>query len=121
MIEQPVFSMQTGNSQQRMDAKNALADINRKHQEVSRIADSIMELQQLFIDVSVLVSAQGAILDQTVIHIEKAVDETDQGVKNMEGAVKYQKKSRKRMRCLLFILVIIIILAVVIPVSMVKK
>jgi t-SNARE complex subunit (syntaxin) len=40
-------------------SKRALEDIQSKHQEVKKIEKSILELQQLFMDMAVLVAAQG--------------------------------------------------------------
>ncbi|KAJ3346663.1 hypothetical protein HDU91_006980, partial [Kappamyces sp. JEL0680] len=80
-----------------MEAKKALEDIQNKHREVMKIEKSILELQQLFMDMAVLVAAQGEVIDQIAVHIESAVNDTEAGVKDLKNAVEIQKRSRKKM------------------------
>ena len=51
------------NSKIRTEAKEALLQIERKKHDVNMLLDSILELNQLFVDVSVLISAQVPILN----------------------------------------------------------
>ncbi|KAJ3080777.1 hypothetical protein HK102_002819, partial [Quaeritorhiza haematococci] len=53
------------------------------------------ELQQLFIDMSVLVAAQGEMLNQIEVAVTSAVDNTEEGVQALKKATKLQKKTRK--------------------------
>lgn len=80
-----------------MEAKKALEDIQSKHREVMKIEKSILELQQLFMDMAVLVAAQGEVIDQIVVHVDNAVNDTEAGVKELATAVTIQKKTRKKM------------------------
>jgi t-SNARE complex subunit (syntaxin) len=65
------------------------------HQSKHLLTVPSQELQQLFIDMSVLVAAQGEMINQIEIHVEDAVDQTEQGVDALHKAVKLQKKTRK--------------------------
>jgi hypothetical protein len=78
-----------------MEATKALEDIQNKHRDVVKIEKSILELQQLFMDMAVLVAAQGEVVDQIAVHVDNAVNDTDEGVKALQKAVKIQKQSRK--------------------------
>ena len=80
---------------QRNEAKRALQDIQSKHRDVQRIEKSIIELQQLFMDLTVLLAAQGEMVDQIAIHVSNAVEDTEGGVKELQTAVKLQKRNRK--------------------------
>jgi t-SNARE complex subunit (syntaxin) len=80
-----------------MEAKKALDDIQNKHMEVMKIEKSILELQQLFMDMAVLVAAQGEVIDQIAVHVESAVNDTDAGATELKKAVEIQKKTRKKM------------------------
>ncbi|KAJ3039277.1 Syntaxin-1A [Rhizophlyctis rosea] len=91
----PVFAQQIMQSGQRGEARRALMDIQDRHQDIVRIERSIIELQQLFMDMSVLVAAQGEVLNQIEVHVSNAVDHTEQGVQALAKAVKLQKKTRK--------------------------
>jgi syntaxin 1A/syntaxin 1B/2/3 len=78
-----------------MEATKALEDIQNKHRDVIKIEKSILELQQLFMDMAVLVAAQGEVIDRIAVHVDSAVNDTEEGVQALQKAVKLQKKSRK--------------------------
>ncbi|KAJ3215260.1 Syntaxin-1A [Dinochytrium kinnereticum] len=101
----PVFAQSIVQNGQKAEARRALQDIQDRHADVQRIEKSIIELQQLFIDMSVLVSAQGEMLNQIEINVNDAVEQTDQGVEHLKGATKLQKKTRKKMCIIIGLLV----------------
>ncbi|KAI9216857.1 t-SNARE [Blastocladiella britannica] len=109
-----IFAQQIMPGAQYMEAKQALQDIQERHQDIIKIEKSILELHQLFVDMSVLVAQQGELLNQIDSHVSKAVEYTEQGVEELKEANVIQKKSRKRMCILIFCLVV---LAVVIGVG----
>jgi len=98
-------------------AKNALLDIQARHQEILKIEKSINELHQLFVDMAVLVESQGELIDQIEHNVLQSVNYTDKGVQELQTARKYQKKARKKMCCLIitFLIILGIILASVLP------
>lgn len=115
---------------QRNEAKRALQDIQMKHRDIVRIEKSIIvclklilyffsysyqELQQLFMDLTVLLAAQGEMVDQIGIQVNNAVEDTEEGVKELQAAVKLQKRNRKRM-CMIIggIMILIIVVALVV-------
>jgi syntaxin 1B/2/3 len=57
MAGEKVFAPQ--NAQQRAEAKAALGEISKKHRDVAKLTESILELQQLFVDITVLLHSQG--------------------------------------------------------------
>lgn len=83
------------NTGQRNEARKALEDIQNRHRDVVRIEKSILELQQLFVDMAVLVAAQGEMVDQIAIHINDTVNDTEKGVEALKNAIDLQKKTRK--------------------------
>jgi t-SNARE complex subunit (syntaxin) len=46
-------------------------------------------------DLTVLLAAQGDMVDQIAIQVNNAVDDTEEGVKELQQAVKLQKRNRK--------------------------
>ncbi|KAI9334341.1 t-SNARE [Zopfochytrium polystomum] len=107
----PVFAQNLIHSGQKAEAKRALQDIRDRHADVQRMEQSILELQQLFIDMSVLVAAQGDLINQIEIHVDDAIDQTEQGVDALHKAVKIQKKTRKKM-CVIILLLLVVCLVV---------
>jgi len=104
-----VFANQILDSHLHQQAKNALAYIEARHTDIKRIEASIQQLHQLFVDMAVLVEAQGEMLNQIEYNVSQSVAYTASGVKELQGAVKLQKKSRKKMYIIIIILVIIVI------------
>ncbi|KAI8804710.1 t-SNARE [Cladochytrium replicatum] len=103
----PVFAQQILQSGQRAEARRALQDIQERHEDVMRIERSILELQQLFQDMAVLVAAQGELLNQIEAHVQDAVANTEAGVQALHKGVKLQKKTRKKM-CIIIVCLIIL-------------
>ena len=116
-------------------ATACVVDVQERHRDITRLETSIAELHQLFLDMSVLVEAQGELLDQIEFTVSQSVNYTGkvrtaqphadscwpheapacatQAVEELRTANKYQKKVRKKMCCVIcIILVIIAIIAI---------
>jgi t-SNARE complex subunit (syntaxin) len=115
-----LFAQQILMGPQHAEAKRALHDIQVKHQEIIKIEKSILEINQLFMDMAVLVNAQGEMISHIDQFVESAADHTNKGVTEIKKAVKSQKKSRKKM-CCLFFLVLLIIIIIALVLAFVKK
>ncbi|TPX35971.1 hypothetical protein SmJEL517_g01817 [Synchytrium microbalum] len=115
----PIFAQQILETGQKAQARQALAEIQERHQDIVRIEKSILELQQLFADMAVLVAAQGEQIDQIEIHVSNAVDTTEKGVQALHKAVKDQKKSRRKM-CMIMACIIIVVVVVVLGTTLTK-
>jgi len=90
-------------------ARDALAYIEAKHRDILRIEQSIQELHQLFLDMAILVEAQGELIDQIESNVAQSVAYTKEGVDQLRKANKLQKKSRKKMYCIIILICIIFI------------
>lgn len=95
-------------------ARNALADIQERHKDITQLETSIQELHQLFLDMSVLVESQGELLDQIEYTVAQSVNYTGKAVEELRTANQYQKKVRKKMCCVI-VTVIIVIVVIVAP------
>lgn len=87
--------IQIANTAQRIEAKKALEDIQNKHLEVVKIEKTILELQQLFVDMAVMISAQGEVIDQIAVHVENAIEDTEKGGNSLQKAIVIQRSNRK--------------------------
>jgi len=112
-----VFANQILDSHLHQQAKNALAYIEARHADIKRIEASIQQLHQLFVDMAILVDAQGEMLNQIEYNVSTSVAYTAKGVEELKSAVKLQKKSRKKMY---IIIVIFVIIAVVVLAPVLK-
>lgn len=117
----PVFAQGMLTAQQ-LEAQQVLEDIQNKHEDIVKIERSIIELQQLFMDMAVLVSAQAEILDRIESHVVNVVNYTEDGVVSLRKANKLQKSARKK-KCIIFacLIIILVIISVVFGVIFGKK
>lgn len=93
-------------------ARNALADIQERHKDITRLETSIQELHQLFMDMAVLVESQGELLDQIEYTVAQSVNYTGKAVEELRSATRYQKKVRKKMCCVIVVLLIALIVII---------
>lgn len=101
----------------RIAARRALTDLQLQHRQIQALEASIADLHQLFVEMSVLVEAQGEQLDRIEYNTQQTVDYTDQAVGELKGATSYQKRVRKK-RLILVILGVIIVIIIVAVVAL---
>jgi len=97
---------------------DTLAEIQERHRAIKELEQSLLELHQIFLDMAVLVEAQGEMLDNIEKQVHRSVDYVSTGTNFLSSAKKIQHKTRKLMiccACIILIIVIIIILAYVKP------
>ncbi|XP_057740534.1 syntaxin-121-like [Arachis stenosperma] len=85
-----------------------LKEIEERHDAVKEIERRLMELQQVFLDMLVLVQSQGEQLNDIESFVIKANSFVESGTRQVEVAVKTQKSTRK-WTCYAIILIILII------------
>ncbi|KAK9668583.1 hypothetical protein RND81_13G070100 [Saponaria officinalis] len=93
--------IETGNSEQifqraiqeqgRGQIVDTLAEIKERHDAVRDVERKLLELQQIFLDIAVLVDAQGDILDNIESQVKNAVDHVNSGKQLCNG----QKASKR--------------------------
>jgi len=75
---------------------------------------TVVEVNEIFRDLSNLVHEQGAMIDNIESNIEESVVKTSEGVEDLRKANDYQKSSRNKMCCLALIILIIAAIIVVV-------
>jgi len=103
-----IFAKQFVDQQYAEEASSALQYVQSKHKQIMRLETSIEQLHQLFVDMAVLVEAQGELIDQIEKNVQDSRSHTEQGVKKLRSAVKYQKAARKKMCCLLIYSLVVV-------------
>mmetsp|Transcript_610 Transcript_610/g.879 ORF Transcript_610/g.879 Transcript_610/m.879 type:complete len:293 (+) Transcript_610:27-905(+) len=112
-----VFAAKITQAKYQQEAEDALNYVQNKHKQIKKLESSINELHQLFVDMAVLVEAQGELVNQIEKNVGDAVVYTEKGVQQLKKANEYQRSSRKKMCCLMICLMIII-MVVVIPIAL---
>ena len=93
-----------------------VVEIQDRYDAAKEIEKSLLELHQIFLDMAVMVEAQGEQLDDIQHHVMNAAQYVSDGTKNLKTAKDYQRSSRKCM-CIGIILLLVIILLVIIPIA----
>jgi len=101
--------LQLDNERQFMDA--LIAD---REQGIKEIEKTVVEVNEIFRDLSHLVQEQGVMIDNIESNIETSVVKTSEGVEDLRKANEYQKSSRNKMCCLALIILIIAAVIVVV-------
>ncbi|GKD48396.1 syntaxin-132-like protein isoform X1, partial [Tanacetum coccineum] len=117
--------IETGNSEQifqnamkemgRGQVLNTLEEIQERHDAVREIEKKLLDLHQIYLDMAVLIDAQGELLDNIESQVTNTVDHVQSGTSALQTAKRLQKNSRKCM-CIAIILLLIIIAIVLLAV-----
>ncbi|KAI1717942.1 syntaxin domain-containing protein [Ditylenchus destructor] len=92
-------------------AKQTLADIEARHNDIMKLESSIRELHDMFMDMAMLVESQGEMVDRIEYNVEHAKEFVDRAVADTKKAVQYQSKARrKKIICIIVALVVLILL-----------
>ena len=92
---------------------SVLEDVVEQKDAILQLETKLVELQQIFMDLAVLVEAQGETLDNIETQVAKTVDFVNSGTSALVDAKTYQQRSRKTMCCVIVILLSIILVIVV--------
>ncbi|XP_019249477.1 PREDICTED: syntaxin-132-like isoform X3 [Nicotiana attenuata] len=119
--------IETGNSEQifqnaiqgtgRGQVLSTVEEIHERHDAVKEIERKLLDLHQIYLDMVVLVEAQGDLLDNIESQVRYAVDHVNMGTDALQTAKSLQKKSRK---CTIIAIILILIIAAVIVLSVLK-
>ncbi|XP_004287931.1 PREDICTED: putative syntaxin-131-like [Fragaria vesca subsp. vesca] len=119
--------IETGNSEQifqkavqeqgRGQVLNTLEEIQERHDTVKEIEKKLLDLHQIYLDMAVLVDAQGEVLDNIETQVTNAVDHVQSGTDALTTAKSLQKKSRK---CMIISIILLLIIALIIVLSILK-
>merc|ERR1711881_189906 len=95
-------------------AKQTLADIEARHNDIIKLESSIRELHDMFMDMAMLVESQGEMIDRIEYHVEHAVDYVQTATQDTKKALKYQSKARRNKICIVSCLSVVIIIVVIV-------
>jgi len=76
-------------------AKQQLAEIQSRHEDIIKIEKSIVELFEMFQDMATLVTEQGEAINRIENHVQATYDYVEKAKEETAAALEYQKKARK--------------------------
>ncbi|CAJ0941686.1 unnamed protein product, partial [Mesorhabditis belari] len=100
-------------------ARQTLADIEARHNDIMKLESSIRELHDMFMDMAMLVESQGEMVDRIEYNVEHAKEFVDRAVADTKKAVQYQSKARRKKIMILICLTILVVFLVLIVMMMV--
>ncbi|CAI9740854.1 syntaxin isoform X1 [Octopus vulgaris] len=93
-------------------ARQTLADIEARHEDIIKLENSIRELHDMFMDMAMLVESQGEMIDRIEYNVEAAVDYIETAKMDTRKAVKYQSKARQKKIAILVCLIILVLVII---------
>ncbi|CAL1269612.1 unnamed protein product [Larinioides sclopetarius] len=76
-------------------AREDLTDVKQRYGEVLKIENSLRELDDMLLSLSILINSQGEIIDSIEQHVLEASEDVRDGNKEMASAAKKKRKIRK--------------------------
>jgi len=92
-----------------------IREIQERHDSVKEIEKNLLELHQIFMDMSVLVEAQGEQLNNIEAQVNRSASYVERGNTHLAVAKRHQRNTRK-WTCIGIILLIILIAVIVFPI-----
>ncbi|XP_056142606.1 syntaxin-12-like [Lampris incognitus] len=81
--------------------------IRERETNIRQLEADIMDVNQIFKDLAIMIHDQGEIIDSIEANVESAEVHVDRGTAQLQRAAYYQKKSRKRMCTLALVLFLV--------------
>ncbi|XP_036385590.1 syntaxin-2-like isoform X2 [Megalops cyprinoides] len=95
--------------------RQALNEIESRHQDILRLESSIRELHEMFQDMAMLVETQGEMINNIEKNVNNAAEYVARAEKETKKAVRYQSNARRKALFLaIFVSVGVIVLAIII-------
>ncbi|TYG41317.1 hypothetical protein ES288_D12G166400v1 [Gossypium darwinii] len=94
---------------------DTISEIQERHDAIQEIEKGLIELHQLFLDMAVLVEAQGYQLNDIESHVARASSFVMRGADQLELAKEYQKSSKK-WGCIALAIAVFLLVIILFPV-----
>ncbi|XP_051509026.1 syntaxin-2-like isoform X5 [Myxocyprinus asiaticus] len=94
--------------------RQALNEIESRHEDILRLESSIKELHDMFVDMAMLVETQGEMIDNIEKNVNNAVEYIDSAKEQTKKAVRYQTRARRKMVYLAICAVLVILFVIII-------
>eukprot|EP00178_Gracilaria_changii_P020345 TRINITY_DN590_c1_g1_i1.p1 TRINITY_DN590_c1_g1~~TRINITY_DN590_c1_g1_i1.p1 ORF type:complete len:360 (+),score=64.20 TRINITY_DN590_c1_g1_i1:114-1193(+) len=102
--------------QQRL--RNGLLDLQSRNNDIRKLEENIIQLHQLFVDMQILVDAQGDLLNNIEYNVVETKEKTEAGFQELIQARAHQKSATKKKICV--VLLIVVLLVVILTPILVK-
>ena len=98
---------------QKLQSREAIHEIEQRHQDILDLEKDITELQEIFRDLAILIDEQGDVIDNIEAYVETAVHHVHKGEKEIQKAHQYKRSSRKKLYIIIIIIICVVVAVVV--------
>ncbi|XP_076010303.1 syntaxin-2 [Genypterus blacodes] len=99
--------------------RQALNEIESRHQDIIRLESSIKELHAMFMDMAMLVETQGDMVNNIENNVANAVEYIACAKEETKKAVRYQQKARRKYTIIAFaVLILLAVIALIVGLSL---
>ena len=106
MVQQMYENKLTGAAHIKL--QNAVRDLEERHRDIKKLEKSILQVHNMIIELSKLVSLQGEMIDNIEVNIQKAKDYVIKGEKNVDKSKKNLQSARKK-KCIIIIIAVVVL------------
>ncbi|ORZ19178.1 t-SNARE [Lobosporangium transversale] len=117
---QQIFAQSVLQSTRYGDANRALREVQSRHDDIKKIEKTILELQQLFIDMETLVTDQGVVMETIEQNTQQANTSLQSGNQQVDNAISSARSARKKKWICLIISIVLLIIIVIIVLKVTK-
>jgi len=110
----PVFAQQLMSLDRRYQAEETLQNVNQRHEEIQRLAQSINQLTELFQEMQGLLENQAHVLNTIEASSYEVVNEVEKGNVQLTQAVTLARNTRRKKWIMFGIIALIIIVVVIV-------
>ena len=98
---------------QKLQSRDALNEIEQRHHDILDLEKDILELQEIFRDLAILIDEQGDVIDNIEANIDNAVQHVHKAEVNIKTAKRYIHSSRRKQIIIIIIIVCVVIALIV--------
>ncbi|GAB5586212.1 hypothetical protein Unana1_01112 [Umbelopsis nana] len=110
----PVFAQQLMSLDRRYQAEETLQNVNQRHEEIQRLAQSINQLTELFQEMQGLLENQAHVLNTIEASSYEVVNEVEKGNVQLTQAVTLARNTRRKKWIMFGIIALIVIVVVIV-------
>lgn len=110
----PVFAQQLLSLDNRYQAEETLQNVNQRHEEIQRLAQSINQLTELFQEMQGLLENQAHVLNTIEASSYEVVNEVEKGNVQLTQAMTIARSTRRKKWIMFGIVALIVIIVVII-------
>lgn len=93
--------------------RTSCAQVAGKYRDILALEQSLEQVRHMFLDLALLVEAQGEVLDHIEFHVQNAAIDVEAGNEEVYESINIQKRIRKKQLGLLVIVVVVVIVLLI--------